>query len=897
MSNQSMNKFTLSAFTTLFAACAFAGGAHASQKTVDQLSQLKVNYQIVDNLAADHGVDCSALGADWASCTKLTFTLESPTDVKDKDWAIYFHSIRQILRTDNDQFKISFVTGDLHKIEPTEKFTGFSAGKAVEIPVIAEYWQIFKTDAIPRWYATSEGAKPKVIASTNTEDLSKFSGPLAGNDYGSLWKRTKDDHNVLMNTANRFDKNADVAKLPADALRGQIVPTPMEVVVHQQDADLSKGIALTASSLDDAAVSTVLKHFSALGVKSNVAGYPIKAVVSADKFSKDMAVSGAYMLKIGEKGAEITAYDDSGVFYGLQSILSLLPASGSKKIATLEAKDAPRFAYRGVFLDVGRNFHSKEAVLRLLDQMSTYKLNKFHFHLSDDEGWRIEIPGLPELTEIGSKRCHDLTEKTCLLPQLGSGPDSNNMGSGHFSRADYIEILKYAKARQIDVIPEIDMPAHARAAIISMEARYDRLHKEGKEKEANEYRLLDPTDTSNTTSVQFYDRKSYLNPCLDSSKRFVDKVITEVAAMHKEAGLPLTTWHFGGDEAKNIRLGAGYQDINAEKKEAFKGTIDQSNEDKPWSKSQACQTMIKEGKVQDFEHLPSHFALEVSKIVDAHGIEKMQAWQDGLKDAESAKSFATKRVGVNFWDTLYWGGFDSANDWANKGYEVTISNPDYVYVDFPYEVNPQESGYYWGTRFSDERKIFGFAPNNLPQNAETSVDRDGNAFSAKSDKAWPGAYGISAQLWSEVVRTDAQMEYMLYPRILPLAERAWHRASWELDYQAGKEFKGGETHFVDSKALNKDWILFANLLGQRELEKLDKAGVGYRLPVPGAKVVNGKLAANVAFPGLNIQYSTDGGKSWKRYDDAAKPSVSGDVTVRSQSHDGKRFSRAEPVVK
>ncbi|AKJ41449.1 beta-N-acetylhexosaminidase [Pragia fontium] len=891
-----MQKFKLSTIAALAASCSFIGAANADQKTVDQLSHFKVNYQIVDNQAADHGVDCSALGADWASCNKVTITLTNPSaEVKGKDWAIYFHSIRQILRVDNDQFKITHVTGDLHKLEPTDKFTSFPANKAVEIPIIVEYWQIFKTDVMPRWYAASEGAKAKVITSTDTEDLSKFSGPLAGNNFGDTWKRTKDDHNILMNTENRFAKNADVNVLPATELRGQIIPTPMEVTVHEQDVDLSKGISLEAKDLDKAATEAVLKHFKALGVASNASGYPIKATVSKEAFKGPMAASGAYELNIGEKGAEITAYDQSGIFYGLQSMLSLLPADGSKKIATLDAKDAPRFEYRAIFLDVGRNFHSKAAVLRLLDQMSAYKLNKFHFHLSDDEGWRIEIPGLPELTDVGSKRCHDLTEKSCLLPQLGSGPDSNNNGSGHFSRADYIEIVKYANARQIEVIPEIDIPAHARAAVVSMEARYDRLHKEGKEKEANEYRLLDPTDNSVTTSVQFYDRHSYLNPCLDSSKRFVDKVIGEIATMHKEAGQPLTTWHFGGDEAKNIRLGAGYQDINAEKKEAFKGTIDQSKEDKPWAKSQVCQTMIKDGKVEDFEHLPSHFALEVSKLVNAHGIEKMQAWQDGLKDAKDAKAFATKNVSVNFWDTLYWGGFDSANDWANKGYQVIISNPDYVYFDFPYEVNPQERGYYWGTRFSDERKVFAFAPNNLPQNAETSVDRDGNAFSAKSDKEWPGSYGLSGQAWSETIRTDDQMEYMLYPRILPLAERAWHRAAWELDYQKGKEFKGGETKFVDQTALNKDWVLFANIVGQRELAKLDKAGVAYRLPVPGAKVVDGKLEANIALPGMIIEYSADGGKSWKRYDDKAKPAVKGEVWVRSQSHDGKRFSRAEPV--
>lgn len=861
--------------------------ALANQGTVDQISQFKLNYAIKDNHAALNGVDCAKLGADWASCNKAVITLTNNGEaVTDKDWAIYFHSIRQILNVANDQFKVTHIMGDLHKLEPTDKFTGFPAQQSVEIPIINEYWQLFVTDVIPRWYVTADGATPKIIANTDTEDLSQFVSPL-----GDQWKRTPDDKNILMTAEARFDKNSDVKALNVQSLRGQIVPTPLNVNVHGQDVDLSKGVKLDLSALNSESQEAIKSRFALLGVKEGA--YPVRTEISTKNFKGDEAVSGAYQLHVGAKETVVIGYDQAGVFYGLQSVLSLIPTDGAMKIATLDAKDAPRFDYRGIQLDVGRNFHSKDAVLRLLDQMAAYKLNKFHFHLSDDEGWRIEIPGLPELTDIGSKRCHDLSEKTCLLPQLGSGPDSNNNGSGYFTRADYIDILKYAKARQIEVIPEIDMPAHARAAVISMEARYDRLMKEGKEKDASEFRLLDPTDTSNTTGVQFYNRTGYLNPCLDSSRNFVDKVIGEIQQMHKEAGLPLATWHFGGDEAKNIYLGAGYTD--KQKPEAGKGIIDQSNQDKPWAKSQVCQAMVKDGKVEDVEHLSSYFGVEVSKLVKAHGIGTMQAWQDGLKDAKDAASFAADHVNVNFWDTLYWGGFDSVNDWANKGFRVVVSNPDYVYLDFPYEVNPEESGYYWGTRFSDERKIFSFAPDNMPQNAETSVDRDGNAFTAKSDKAWPGAYGLSAQLWSEVVRTDNQMEYMIYPRMVSVAERAWHRAGWEQDYKAGREYKGGETHLVDVKALDKDWVRFANLLGGRELAKLDKAGIHYRLPLPGARVVGGVLEANISFPGMVIEYSTDGGKNWLRYNDKARPQVSGEVQVRTASPDGKRFSRVDNV--
>ncbi|QKJ86386.1 beta-N-acetylhexosaminidase [Paramixta manurensis] len=884
-----MNRFTPSFLASTLLVVMGNHAARADQQVVDQISRFGVKYAVTDNHAAQHGVDCAALGADWASCNRATITLTNPGEaVTSNDWAIYMSNVHQTLKVEDERFRMVHIVGDLTRLEPTDKFTGFAAHESVEIPIVNEYWQLFITDIMPRWYVTSGEAQPKMITSTDTEDLTAFVAP-----FGTQWKRTVEDKNVLMTATSRFEKNSDLSLLTPASLRGQIVPTPIQAQVFAEDADLSAGIKLDLSGLPDAQAEAIRQRFRLLGIKEQPNGYPIIARINAGALDKAASVSGGYRLTIGKAKADVTGYDRSGVFYGLQSILSLLPASGEGKIATLAVTDAPRFAYRGAFLDVARNFHSKAAVLRMLDQMAAWKMNKFHFHLTDDEGWRVEIAGLPELTGVGARRCHDLSEQHCLLPQLGSGPFSNNNGSGFFSRADYIEIVKYAAARNIEVIPEVDMPAHARAAVVSMEARYHRLMEKGDASAASEYRLVDPTDSSNTTSVQLYDRTSYLNPCLDSSLRFTDKVISEIQAMHLAAGQPLKTWHFGGDEAKNIRLGAGYSD--RAKPVTGTGLRTMDEEDKPWAKSLACQKLISEGKVSDLAHLPSSFALKVSKLVKAHGIDSMQAWQDGLKDAKDAGAFSTAQVRVNFWDTLYWGGFDTANDWANKGYQVVLSNPDYLYMDFPSEVNPLERGYYWGTRFTDERKMFSFAPNNLPQNAETSVDRDGNTFSAKSDKAWLGAYGISAQLWSETVRTDSNMEYMIFPRLFTAAERGWHRASWEQDYQAGKEYVGGETRYVDSQALLTDWQRFANLLGQRELAKLDLAGVSYRLPVPGARIVNGVLEANLALPGLTIEYSLDEGKSWQRYDNGSRPNVSGKVSVRSVSPDGKRVSRVEAL--
>ncbi|WP_294963420.1 beta-N-acetylhexosaminidase [uncultured Gilliamella sp.] len=887
------NKAILTSAITSLLSFSVMQSANATQQVVDAISsQIQVNYKVVDNSANNNGVDCAALGADWASCNKATISLKnSGPAINNKDWSIYFDNIRMILKVNNDQFKITHITGDLHKLEPTEKFTGFDANKTITIPIIGEYWQISQSDVMPRWYVTSTDAKAKVIANTNTssDNLSAFVSPL-----GDQWKISPNDHNILMTPQNRYQRNSDITIIDAHSLRGQILPTPTRLTVGNEDITLNhQGVNLVLNDIKNESVDILKTHFKQLNIPVTKEGFKIESKIEKSAFDK--GVNGAYKLDITQQGATIIGYDDSGIFYGVQSILSMLSANGTHQLATLSAEDQPRFEYRGIMLDTGRNFKTKKAVLQLLDTMSKYKMNKFHFHLSDDEGWRIEIPGLPELTSVGSKRCHDLSEQQCLLPQLGSGPDSNTNGTGYFTRDDYIEIVKYAKAHFIEVIPEIDMPAHARAAIMSMEARYNRLMAEGKKEEANEYRLVDPTDTSNTTSVQFYNRQSYLNPCLDSSKKFANKIITEIAQMHQVAGQPLSTWHFGGDEAKNIYLGGGYQDINASPKAEGKGLIDQSVEDHPWAKSQACQTFINKGIVEDIEHLPSYFAVEVSKMIKNNGINRMQAWQDGVKFAPNAKSFATDDVTVNFWDTLFWGGYDSASEWANKGYKVIISNPDYVYFDMPYEVNPLESGYYWAARFNDERKVFSFAPDNLPQNAETSFDRNGDVFEAEGTMNWPGTYGLSAQIWTEDIRTDEKMAYMAFPRLLSVAERAWHKADWETDYKKGVKYKQGETNYVDQKKLLDDWNRFANLVGQRELEKLDVAKVSYRLPIPGAKLENGKLMANIVFPGLSIEYSINNGKSWSRYNGPVSITNGETVLIRSISPDQKRTSRVEQL--
>ena len=157
--------------------------------------------------------------------------------INSKKWSIYFHSIRLILAVDSEQFSVSHVTGDLHKLEPIDKFDGFSAGEEVVLPLIGEYWQLFETDFMPRAFVTSPGAEPRVIASLDTENTGSFVSGLAGNNL----KRTPDDENIFANATSRFEKNQDLAQQDVSAA---LIPTPMHIEQGQGKLDITQGIAL-----------------------------------------------------------------------------------------------------------------------------------------------------------------------------------------------------------------------------------------------------------------------------------------------------------------------------------------------------------------------------------------------------------------------------------------------------------------------------------------------------------------------------------------------------------------------------------------------------------------------------------------------------------------------------
>lgn len=215
------------------------------------------------------------------------------------------------------------------------------------------------------------------------------------------------------------------------------------------------------------------------------------------------------------------------------------------------------------------------------------------------------------------------------------------------------------------------MPAHARAAVIAMEARA--------KKGDDTYRLLDPEDETHLLTIQFYDRTSIINPCLDSSVRFVEKLVDEVVKMHEDAGVPLESYHFGGDEAKNILVGNGFAAYEDLPKEA------------PFSKSPSCQKKLAEDPSFDIERIANYWALTVNKILADRGVAEMHAWEDGLRGT-TKDQYETESVAIDFWETLFWGGISGLAEISKEGFDIIMSNPDYLYFDFPYEVHPEERG-------------------------------------------------------------------------------------------------------------------------------------------------------------------------------------------------------------
>lgn len=368
-----------------------------------------------------------------------------------------------------------------------------------------------------------------------------------------------------------------------------------------------------------------------------------------------------YHLQVGPRQVRIEAATEAGLFYGAQTLRQLAAAAGTGPIAAVDIVDAPRFAWRGVLIDVARHFFPKEALERVMDQMAYYKLNVLHLHLTDWEGWRFTVPAYPKLTE---------------------GEDGQ-----FYSEADLKELVAYAAARHITLVPEIEAPAHSGAA------------------------------------TKAYPELSDGTGAFDPAKPETYKFLGAVFARVKELFPASPYIHFGGDELSNEH----------------------------WDSLPEVKALEREKGLKDSAAVEGYFDNRVAELIKGVGRTPM-AWDE-------AKSAGLGRGAIiEWWRKSHPEARDEA---VRAGYDVVLSPVDELYLDYPQALG--EPGAPWEGNDNGPtsvEKIIAWEP----------IPAGYSAADAAHIK------GVEASLWTEFVKSEPYLQFMLFPRLLAVSEVAWSPA-------------------------------------------------------------------------------------------------------------------------
>tara|TARA_B100000963_G_scaffold160729_1_gene139870 strand:- start:10884 stop:13388 length:2505 start_codon:yes stop_codon:yes gene_type:complete len=654
-----------------------------------------------------------------------------------------------------------------------------------------------------------------------------------------IWQNAKGLESLnIPSAADRFLKYEGIKTLSKEDLHW-VIPTPRKMILQNQKFGFPKSLNIDFGNFKND--HEFLKNYLQKGLSIDVkyTGEPPQIIVNRDSNLDEEA----YHLKIDKDIIRISVSNYKGLLYSFSSLRQILYNAQIEKkdIPLLYIEDAPRFKHRGFMLDLSRNFYPKNKILQILELMTHYKLNILDLRLSDDEGWRIEIPGLEELTDIGGKRGFTLNEKDRLIPMYGSGSgEKNSPGNGYLSRDDFIKIIKEATKRNIEVIPQISFPSHARAAIIAMEARYYKFLEKGDLVSANQYRLHDPNDKSEYTSAQLFN-DNVICICRQSAFKFFEKVFFEIKAMYDSSSVPMKIFNIGADEVPH-------------------GS---------WRKSPLCNKLIsKSPDLSSFQSLYDASVKKLNRIISDSGA-KMSGWEDVLL-VLSEKSQSEIRINKNLIDLnfipLVWnntwgdGREDMIYKLANKGFKSVMSNSSAFYFDMTDDKDIENGGLNW-SGYVDYQDTWGTEPLNVFANKvklkELNADENELIKYKKLKKNSVSNFlGIQSQLWTETATDSYQFDRMLMPNLIVFSERAWSpKETWLEEITAEKQ----------KPLLLKSWNRFVNTIGQRHLLYISDnfKEINFDLPKPGAIIDNFTLKARQQFPGLEIRYTLNGKKPEK----------------------------------
>ena len=401
----------------------------------------------------------------------------------------------------------------------------------------------------------------------------------------------------------------------------------------------------------------------------------------------------SYTLSVTPQQIEIRATSGAGLFYGMQTLLQLMqPAStGSYSVPSVEIEDTPRFAYRGLMLDVSRHFSTKEFIKKQIDALAYYKINRLHLHLTDAAGWRLEIKKYPLLTDFAAWRTDPTWKKWWNGGRKYLRYDEPGASGGYYTQDDIREILEYARQHYITVIPEIEMPSHSEEVL----AAYPQL----------------------SCSGEPYKNSDF---CVGNEETFtfLENVLTEVMEL-----FPSEYIHVGGDEAGKSA----------------------------WKTCPKCQKRMKDEHLANVDELQSYLIHRIEKFLNNHG-RRLLGWDEILQGGIAPNA-----------TVMSWRGEEGGIAAVTSGHHAIMTPGAYCYLDS-----------YQDAPYSQPEAIGGY----LPLKKVYAYDPVPASLTAEQAKL---VYGVQGNLWVEYIPTPEHVEYMIYPRMLALAEVAWsapERKSW-----------------------------------------------------------------------------------------------------------------------
>lgn len=401
----------------------------------------------------------------------------------------------------------------------------------------------------------------------------------------------------------------------------------------------------------------------------------------------------SYTLSVTSQRIEIRATSGAGLFYGMQTLLQLMqPAgTGSYSVPSVEIEDTPRFAYRGLMLDVSRHFSTKEFIKKQIDALAYYKINRLHLHLTDAAGWRLEIKKYPLLTDFAAWRTDPTWKKWWNGGRKYLRYDEPGASGGYYTQDDIREILEYARQHYITMIPEIEMPSHSEEVL----AAYPQL----------------------SCSGEPYKNSDF---CVGNEETFtfLENVLTEVMEL-----FPSEYIHVGGDEAGKSA----------------------------WKTCPKCQKRMKDEHLANVDELQSYLIHRIEKFLNNHG-RRLLGWDEILQGGIAPNA-----------TVMSWRGEEGGIAAVTSGHHAIMTPGAYCYLDS-----------YQDAPYSQPEAIGGY----LPLKKVYAYDPVPASLTAEQAKL---VYGVQGNLWVEYIPTPEHVEYMIYPRMLALAEVAWsapERKSW-----------------------------------------------------------------------------------------------------------------------